>query len=239
MKKKTYSQFVFFILLVFYSNIYSQNIIEDFFDNTVRKENLPLNNGIFYFNSFKTLNTHQYYLINKYFQGSLIFDNQIYNDVNLKYDIFNDAIIFKPYGESENFGIILIKEKVSQFTINNKKFINLSLTTKESIPKIKGFYEENFKGTQFVFYVKHKKDRRDFIKNQIFYSDFETYNEFLIFIKGEYFEIKGKKDLRILFPDFKNEINTFYSENSKLSKDNKTEFYEKIIRFIDRLTLTK
>lgn len=239
MKKKTCSQLFFIIILLLNSTLYSQNKIEEFFDNTVGKENLPLNNGFFYFNTFKTLDTHQFYHINKYSQGELIYDNQFYNTVNLKYDIFNDAIIFKPYGESENFGIILIKDKVLQFTLNNRKFINLNLVTKDTIKNIRGYYEENFKGKEFLFYIKHKKDRRDFIKNQIFYSDFDIYNEFLIFTKGEYFEINGKKDLTILFPNYKKEINIFYSENSKLAKDNKTEFYEKIVRFIDQLTLIK
>ena len=38
-----------------------------------------------------------------------------------------------------------------------------------------------------------------------------------------------------LFPNYKNEINTFYNENAKLENENKTEFFEKIFRFIDQL----
>ena len=228
------------IFLLLNSSLYSQKIIEDFFDNTIGKENLPLNNGAFYFNTFKTINTHQYYNTNKYSIGNLVYENQFYNTVNLKYDSHKDLLVFKPYGESENFGIILIKDKISTFNLNKKKFVNLSLITKDSIKNIKGYYEENLCSKKFTFYIKHKKDRREFIKNQIIYTDFEIYNEFLILTDQKtYHTIKSKKDITNLFPAYKQEINTFYNENSKLAKDNKTEFYEKIFRFIDNLTSIK
>ena len=239
MKIKTHHSIIFTVFLLLNSSLYSQKKIEDLFDNTVGKENLPLNNGAFYFNTFKTINTHQYYHTNKYSIGNLVYDNQFYNAVNLKYDSCKDLLIFKPYGESENFGIILITEKISTFNINNKNFVNLSLITKDSVKNVKGYYEENLSAKKFTFYIKHKKDRREFIKNRVIYTDFEIYNEFLILKDHTYFPIESKKDITNLFPTHKKEINTFYNDNSKLSKDNKTEFYEKIFRFIDNLTSIK
>lgn len=239
MNIKTYYHLILTILLLGNLNLYCQKNIEDLFDNTVGKENLPLNNGVFYFNTLKTLTTHQFYHTNKYSSGTLVYDNQFYNEVNLKYDSYRDVLVFKPYGESESFGIILIQEDVSQFNINNKKFVNLSLLTKDSLKNVKGYYEENLKNQHLTFYIKHKKDRREFIQNQIAYTDFEIYNEFLILKNATYYPIKNKKDVTSLFSTHKKEINTFYSDNSKLSKDNKTEFYEKLFRFIDQLTFTK
>lgn len=239
MTKKTYLTFIFTTLLSINCSLYSQNKIEDLFDSKVGKENLPLNNGVFYFNTLKTLDTHQFYNTNKYSSETLIYDNQFYNTVNLKYDSFRDVLVFKPYGESENFGIILIQQKVSTFTLKNRNFVNLSLITKDSLKDIKGYYEEHLKGKHFTFYIKHKKDRREFIKNQVTYTDFEIYNEFLILKDNIYHPIKSKNSITNLFPMYKKEINTFYSDNSKLSKDNKTEFYEKLFRFINQLNLTK
>ena len=239
MNIKSYYNFIFTVILLINCNLYSQNKIEDLFDTTVGKENLPLNNGVFYFNTLKTLNTHQFYHSNKYSSENLIYDNQFYNTVNLKYDSYRDVLVFKPYGESENFGIVLIQQKVSNFTLNNRNFVNLSLVTNDSLRDVKGYYEENVKGKYFTFYIKHKKDRREFIKNQVTYTDFEIYNEFLILKDNSYYPIKSKNNVTSLFPTFKKEINTFYNDNSKLSKDNKTEFYEKLFRFIDQLTFTK
>lgn len=239
MKIKTHYSLLLILFLLSNLNSFSQIKIEDFFDTSIGKENLPLNNGAFYFNTFKTLTSHQYYQTNKYVVGNLTYNNQYYNTVNLKYDNYKDILIFKPYGESENFGIILVSNEVSKFQLNNKSFINLSLITNDSVKNVSGYYEENLKAKDFTFYIKHKKDRREFIKNQIIYTDFEIYNEFLILTNQTYYSIKSKKDTTNLFPNYKNEINTFYNENSKLAKDNKTEFYEKIFRFIDNLTSIK
>lgn len=235
MKIKPQYQLVLSLFLLLHLNSFSQVKIEDFFDNSIGKENLPLNNGAFYFNTFKTLTTHQFYQTNKYVLGNVTYDNQFYNTVNLKYDNYKDILIFKPYGESENFGIILVPNEISKFQINNKNFINLGLITKDSLKNVSGYYEENLNAKNFTFYIKHKKDRREFIKNQIIYNDFEIYNEFLILTNKTYNSIKSKKDIINLFPTYKKEISTFFTENSKLAKDNKTAFYEKIFRFINNL----
>ncbi|SHO71946.1 hypothetical protein [Flavobacterium cucumis] len=238
MTRKIYYIIIFMVALLINCNLHSQNKIEDLFDNTVGKENLPLNNGVFYFNTFKTFDTHQFYSSNKYSSEALIYDNQFYNSVNLKYDSYQDALVFKPYGESENFGIVLVQQKVSKFTLNNKNFVNLNLTTNKNLTDIKGYYEENWRGKNFIFYIKHKKTRRELIKNQTSYTDFEIYNEFLIFKNNLYYSVESKNNLINLFPILKKEIKTFYSDNSKLLKNNKTEFFEKLLRFIDQLTFT-
>ena len=236
---RTAYTFIIPCLLLAFSSLQAQSSIDEHFDQTVGKENLPLNNGVFYYNLYKTNNTNQYYYTNKYLVGNIVYEDQFYNNVNLKYDIYKDILIFKPYGESENFGIELINDKVSQFSINNKKFINLSNITKDSIKGIKGYYEENFVSERISFYIKHKKGTKTFIQNQAVYNDFEVENEFLLLINNDYNQIKNKKDVVTLFTQYKNEINNFYSDNSKLQKINKTEFYEKLFRFIDNLSFSK
>ena len=236
---RTAYTFIIPCLLLAFSSLQAQSSIDEHFDQTVGKENLPLNNGVFYYNLYKTNNTNQYYYTNKYLVGNIVYEDQFYNNVNLKYDIYKDILIFKPYGESENFGIELINDKVSQFSINNKKFINLSNITKDSIKGIKGYYEENFVSERISFYIKHKKGTKTFIQNQAVYNDFEVENEFLLLINNNYNQIKNKKDVVTLFTQYKNEINNFYSDNSKLQKINKTEFYEKLFRFIDNLSFSK
>lgn len=238
MNRATFT-FIIPCLVFAFSSLQAQSSIDELFDQSVGKENLPLNNGVFYYNLYKTNNTNQYYHTNKYFVGNIIYENQFYNNVNLKYDIYKDILIFKPYGESENFGIELINDKVSQFSINNKNFINLSAITKDSIKGIKGYYEENFTSERITFYIKHKKGTKTFIQNQAVYNDFEIENEFLLLMNNNYNQIKNKKDVVTLFTQYKNEINNFYSDNSKLQKINKTEFYEKLFRFIDNLSFSK
>lgn len=239
MKLKVSLILLFIIFHSQHTTLYAQNKTEDYFDTVVGKENLPLNNGAFYFSTYKTLDTHPFYNSNKFSIGSIIYDEQLYNNVNLKYDNHRDILVFKPYGETENFGIILTEKMIKEFTLQNKHFINLSLITKDSIKSIQGFYEENWQGSNFIFFIKHKKDRREYIKDNVIYNEFGIYNEFLVAKNNSYFIINSKKNITDLFKEQEKEIRAFYDDNSKLSKENKTSFYEKLFRYIDQLQTTK
>jgi hypothetical protein len=102
---------------------------------------------------------------------------------------------------------------IKEFTLQNKHFINLSLITKDSIKSIQGFYEKNWQGSNFTFYIKHKKDRREYITNNVIYNEFGIYNEFLVAKNNSYFIIKSKKNITDLFKDQEKEIKTFYDDN--------------------------
>ena len=239
MELKTSRILLLSVFLSLTSSSFSQSAIEDYFDTTVGKENLPLNNGTFYFTTFRTLDSHQFYNTNKFDKGTIVYDGQLYNAVNLKYDCHRDVLIFKPYGETENFGIILIEKKVERFTLNHKNFINLSVVTKDSLKNVTGYYEESVKNAHFTFYIKHKKDRRENIKDNTIFNVFGIDNSFFFFFKNAYYNIDSKKDVSQLFLEQKKEINAFYTDNSKLLKEDKTAFYEKLFIYIDQIITTK
>jgi len=233
--KKTNIHILFFTYFLFFSSMsYSQENIERYFDETIKKENLTISNGKLFVNSFKTTETDQFYA-NKYTSETILYNNEKYSNVNLKYDIFRDILIFKPYGESENFGIELIAEHVNSFTLKNKTFINLSIITKDSIDFAKGYFEENFKSEKLIFYIKHKKETKEFINNQRIFNSFLNYNKYLLLFKNNYYEIKTTKDLIKIFPSLKKDIKQFSNENSSLLRTDKDAFFEKLIKKISTL----
>lgn len=213
---------------------YSQKNIESYFDEIIRKENLTISNGKLFVNNYKTTETDQFYT-NKYSSETLNYKNETYTNINIKYDIHRDILIFKPYGESENFGIELIAENVHSFTLKNKTFINLSILTKDSIDFVKGFFEENYRSEKLSFYIKHKKETKEFINNQRIFNSFHNYNRYVIFFNNNYYEIKNSKDLIKIFPSLKKDIKQFNDENNSLLRENKDVFFEKIIKKISAL----
>ncbi len=129
--KNYQKKIVFLILFELFLNIHpiqsqTSNDINTYnwFDTTVGRINLDINNGIPHTNSFRTLSTDIHlYLINKYESGKVTYENQTYYDVKLKYDIYRDILVLNPDGGSENIGINLIQNKVSSFSILDKNFI--------------------------------------------------------------------------------------------------------------------
>ena len=228
--KKTTILILFFTYFLFFSLIsYSQENIERYFDEIIKRENLTISNGKLFSNDFKTTETDQFYNT-KYSLETLVYNNEIYNYVNLKYDIYRDVLIFRPYGESEKFGIELILENVNSFTIKNKLFVNLSNHTKDSLDFVKGYFEENFKNEKISFYIKHKKETKEFINNQKIFNNFQNSNKYVLFYDTKFYEIRNTKDIRRIFPYFEKELSQFEEENSLLLKNDKDAFFEKMIK---------
>lgn len=234
MKKSIYS-ILFFINFLFFSvNSFSQKDIKNYFDEVIQGENLPMSNGKLYTNTYKTTDTNPFYQ-ELYSKGSLLYKNESYGDISLKYDVFRDVLIFRPYGSSEKFGIELIIENVNSFTLKNKKFVNLSQQTNYSHSFIKGYYEENHKSDKLSFYIKHKKENIAFIKDKQIYSSFKNQNEYLLLSNSDFHKIRDVKDVIKLFPYLEKEIYQFEEEYVLLLKTNKDEFFEKLIKKVSTL----
>ena len=144
-------------VLIFSLGCFSQNknLIKHN-DSLVGNENLAYNNGLIYDNKFKSTsqNTSQF-LENKYNKGILQYDNEIYYDVSLKYDVFNDLLLFKP-----NTQILLetslITKQVDYFIINNLKFKKIENKSTENSSNF-GYFEEVKINDKIDLYIKYKK----------------------------------------------------------------------------------
>lgn len=226
---------LFLVNFIFISGVsFSQKNIQNYYDEFIQGENLPMSNGKLFINTYKTTNTNAFYQ-DLYSKGSILYKSESYNDISLKYDIYKDILIFRPYGESEKFGIELIVENVNSFTLKDKKFVNLSKQTNYKHSFIKGYYEENLKTDQLSFYIKHKKVNSAFINNKQVFSNFETQNEYLLLSNSNFHQIRDVKDVKKLFPTLDNEINQFEIENQLILRANKDDFFEKLVKKISTL----
>ncbi|MBW1657196.1 hypothetical protein [Flavobacterium quisquiliarum] len=237
--KKKLVEILFFAIFFNIYNIYSQSsnktLAFNWFDNTVKKENLPINNGKFHTNFDKLLGTvDRYYISDKFSHANLGYENQEYFDVNLKYDIYKDELILKSEGEGL-FEINLIKENVQYFKVYDRKFVNLNLDKQFPLNFRSGYYEENLIGENFIFYIKHYKDKKEIIKGTETFIDYYYKNQFVLFINGKYNLINSKSELIKIFPNEKSKINDFYLMNRNLKSENESKFMENLMRYINSI----
>ena len=206
----------------------------NWFDKTIGKENLSINNGTIHTNYDRTLNgQHRYFNSNQFTIGNLNYDNQNYFDVNLKYDIYNDELILKPNGESGYINVNLTKDRVKTFKIHNTQFVNLNSQLPQDF--LKGYYEENLVGKSFVFYIKHYKDKTEILKEHGAYYEYYDKTEFIAFVGNKFEKINSKNEIVKLFPSYKNEINEFYTMYRNLKKEKESKFMENIMTYINNL----
>lgn len=229
--KKNKTSFLFFITLLLSINIFCQsknnNEIEYFkwFDNIIDARNNHLSNGVSYSEKHRTKKGHhEYYQTSDFLIGDIIYDNQLFFDVDLKYNLFSDEIILGLYNGDNLKLIQLIKDKIDKFWVNNIAFAKIS----DQRNKINGYYEILLESNNLNFYKKHIKERIRHLDKDFVYYSFKKKINYLIYYQNSYHKINSKKSVLKLFPKKKKVINNFFSVNSNLNKEN-TDLFMKLL----------
>jgi hypothetical protein len=234
-QKKLHFSILFGLLLNF-SSIHSQTGQEIFtynwFDKNLGVESLDYENGPAHLNFDKTAtDQNRYYIADVFKNGSINYNGQNYYDLYLKYDISADELILRPYDESNNIKINLIKENVASFKINNEKFINL-----KEVPSIAyktGYYEEVLLGKNTILYIKYYKEKNNVMKDNIFLIAYKQKNDFILLKEEKFNLIHDKKEIIKLYPESKKKINDFYFKNGNLKKDDPALFMKSLMKYIN------
>lgn len=210
------------------------------YDSIAGIQGLSISNGLIHSNPYPVQNgKYRYFRSDKFEKGTVIYNDQYYYDIDVKYDLYNDILIFKPVGETNNMGIELIPQNVNAFLINGKRFVNLNKVVSPLFTFIKGYYEENISGKNFTFYIKRHKDRRETVTGTRIYNEFENNDEYYVYRDNNFYKVASKSDVIALFPDLKKKINDIYSMNKSIEKEDKTQFFEELMQKINNLLENK
>ncbi|QLC66419.1 hypothetical protein LPB248_09010 [Flavobacterium sp. LPB0248] len=236
-KKIIYLSIFASLLKISYAHSQSteKSSLYDYFDEAVGKDNLNINNGIIHSESFRPLEGKNRYYIDEFNLGDISFEGQIYSNVNLKYDILVDQVIYKQNGSSENAPINLINNKVDYFFIKNKKFVNLKEESVKFPSIIKGIYEETYIGDNVSLYIKHTKEKVKSFQADIIYYNFIYKIGYVLKYNNYFYKVETEKDFKKIFPNLKKEISNIYSTDKKLERSNKPQFMENLTKQINGL----
>jgi len=199
-----------------------QKMYYKWFDSIVGDGNISLYNGIQYKEKYRTLKgNHKYYLSSTYQIGNLVYENQSYYDVAMKYDLFNDQLIVKlPFRSGFNF-IQLDKEKIGEFSINNSHFHTIFKQDESTLSKDNyGYFQALLNKNNLRLYKKHIKNRKQYFDKEFIYSVFTEEYKYFIYLNNKIHEIGSKGSLIKLFPKQKKDINAFYNSKRQLKKSN-------------------
>jgi len=232
--------FLFKTLLINSQDYSNERDYYNWFDTIIGSENIGIYEGVAYKKNYRTINEyHEYYISTKFLTGDIVYDRQVYYDIDMKYNIYDDELIVKLPVQSGHSIIKLISEKVEWFSLNNHEFIRLSKKNNAHFfEKISGFFEISFQNTLLTLYKKNKKTRKKQLDIKLTYSEFKDKNEYFLYYNKEYYKIRSKKDLVQLFPNQKKSINTFYSINKVSLNSNSDIFMNKLIKHLSSLINT-
>ncbi len=226
-----------FSMLLNVSYLYCQSndkpSLYDYFDNAVGKDNLSINNGVLHSEPFRPIPNKNRYYLNEFTIGDIGFDGEIYSNVNLKYDILEDQVVFKQKEQTDNLAINLVKDKIDFFFINGKKFLYLKSETIKYPNIVNGIYEENYIGPEVSLYIKHKKTKIKVLQSDIVHYNFIYKNDYIIKYNNFFYKVDSKKDVKAVFPAFKKEINNYYQNEKELERTDKNQFMENLTKQIN------
>ncbi|KVV14339.1 hypothetical protein [Flavobacterium sp. TAB 87] len=233
LKKINFSLLLIGHLSICQSQSIEKKEINRYFDQSVGTQILGINNGKIHIDPYTyKQEQHNYYLNKNFIIGSVFYDNQLYENIMIKYDIYKDELV-KSFEKSNSFGITLITEKVVYFLIDNHKFINSASTFSKS-KVLPGFIEEKYLGKTISFYIKHSKSAKDAIVGTTLYTEFKEATTHQLLYNFELKTINTQKEITTLFPLLKSEIKNYYRVNKVSQENNADQFKADLIQFIDQ-----
>ncbi|TDT44949.1 hypothetical protein CLV90_2028 [Maribacter spongiicola] len=233
------NQLIFLLVLALMTsiNVISQDLQKEpkfynWFDNNVNRYNTSLYNGIEYIELFRTINErHKFFESSEFQPGSIVYDNQFYNQVPLKYDLNTDDILFNVGYNYDYPTLILHKSKIESFQINKSNFIQIN-TIGDNV-EMNGFYQVLLKKLPLKLLKKTKKKNFKRIKGNTVYYEFDYDNSYYVEYHEKFYPIGSKNDVIRMLPEKKEYINEYF--NSALKKSNEDNFW---ISFFEKLADT-
>ena len=205
----------------------------NWFDQQVGIENTSLMNGVIYREFYRTINDNvKFFQTDQWHTGSVKYTGQWYYNVQLKYDVFGDQLIVRQEDRLGGGALILFKDLVAEFRLDDKVFVNIDPGANELIRP--GYYELLASRENLRMLIKYRKKeflRKD--RKSAYHEFIDAKKSYVLNFDGNYYPIKVKKDVVKIFPGFKSALDSFYQDNKRLQNRDPDRF---MIALVDRLS---
>jgi hypothetical protein len=190
-----------------------------------------LYNGTYYAGyPFVFAEGNPFFLTDKEQQGSVVYDNILYQDINLLYDELTGVLIM----QDENHRIQLLNDRISGFTILNYRFTHIINDNHDNSPAT-GFYNILYEGSLGILKkeIKTIREISTYSEGKMRMIDMKT--NYYIRKNNDYFIIKDKKDLLNFFGERKKEIQHFIKAGKLNFKKDPDILLAKVASYYDQL----
>lgn len=210
--------------------------IYETFDKVVGLKNTVVFNGIESLDLQKSINENNMFLYTTsgYTEGSLVYDEQFFPKIRLKFNVVDDHLLVQIPVTGGYSSFQLITSKVESFTLENYHFQKLEFAS--GIDDLQGFYEQIFMNGEIQVFKKYrKKEKKRLDKEYIYYEYYPDDPDYFLAYRGKYYPIKSKRDIIHIFPEFKKEIKQIYTRERSLHKNDPDAFMKLLSHNITNL----
>lgn len=190
-----------------------------------------LNNGSEYRDYLSRNDEHPYFGIDDWEYGAIIYDEEIYENVPMFYDLSRDKVITE---HSLNGGKLeLISEKIKFFSLGKHTFVRLNADESKVISA--GFYERLYDGKTKV-YMKWEKSLQEKVESNNIIFNFDEKKRVYILKDGIYYPVRNKKSVLEVFKDRKQEVKAFINKNGIFERSDRENAIARVAAFYDSET---
>lgn len=209
--------------------------VSNFLDDRLGKENLPVFNGVRFYDLLQSNNKDfRYFERYKPFKATIVYNNQSYHDILTRYDLINDHLIIYTEGKISFFQVQLANERINAFQLDSLNFVRLDLSKKYA-KETNAFYEVAYAGEYINFFIGWSKAENLKTNTQNPFYTFKVSQEYYFQIKEEYYKVNNRTNVIELFPEFKTEIKEFYKAYKKIEKIDPKQFIRKLAFYLDQI----
>ncbi len=197
------------------------------FDGLMGVTNSGVYEGEAYYNDFKVRNgRHQFFESTQFQIGSVEYNGEMYFNLALKYDIFNDKLILR---NQENYGIppiVIDSELLTKFWIQGAEFENFhsKISDVDSY-----FFEIILRSNSYSLLKEYKKKLFIKTEDEILYHEFK--DDFNHYLRKDdaFYRVKSVKDLSAIFPEQKKLIKLLDKQYKEIRKSDFSGYLKSIL----------
>ncbi len=194
------------------------------YEGTLTVENYALEKG-----------SHRFFKSPNYLVGSIVYDDQAYFNISMKYDIYEDELLLGLRSDSGIKLLQLVKDRVKEFAIDGHRFRSMGCEMDEQAKGF-GFYEVLNENASFSFLKKHYKEKfSKYGKNRVFHKFADKTKYFLLY-GGRCYPIRTKKDVLKIFPQYRSELK---GRSHGQRKANNQVYLTRLLQTVDYLILNE
>ena len=173
---------------------------------------------------------HPYYGSDDWTTGSIVYWDELYENVPLLFDLSIDQVIVE---HDRGSPVRLIPEKVQRFTILGHTFVRLLRDDKNKLSD--GFYDQLYNGKSKV-YAKYSKSYRETLQAPNVIPSFDESVRYYVVKDGNFHVVKTKGSVLQVLSDRKSELKNFLRKNRIRYNDDREKAIVRLTEFYDTLT---
>ena len=197
---------------------------------------IPLFSGTLY--SFNKTNTkgHPFFQSNEWQSGDILINGRVFFDLEIKLDIYKDALILNHQINDFNSQAIVIEDRsLEGVFFMDRYFINIQAEEADSLRIKEGYYEQAYYDKCMVLVKYHKSISQELKYSTDLIEEFVSDIDYYLICNDKASIINSKKALINAFPEHNKKVKRFIKDSRIQYANQKIENIIKIVRFYDSL----